>query len=247
MIESKSNKDLEKQIELYANGKLTAEQVDELWAELIQDEYYLDYMKSVVNLKTVIVNKRDAADASKIFKLNKYAKYAVTAAAVLIAAVVGVISFDTSNNISSVQPLDHIGLDVVRSAEGISENVTNEAIKTAIRLASEGETQQAISLLEGELANASEPQLIADIALTLGSIYYNDGNYSQSIENFKILILQPDIDLLTLEKGYWYMGNAYFQMDMLAEAEDSFQKAYSLNGAYSRVAKTYVDALSKVL
>ena len=246
MIESKVNKDLEKQIDLYANGKLDADQIDELWAELIQDEYYLDYMKSVVNVKAVLDRNQNKQQTTKVFDLRKFTQYATTAAAVLIIAVAGILTFSDQNAVS-VNPIDSIGLDVVRNAEGVPEDVTNEAIRTAIRLASEGEIQQAVTLLEAELNSTSDPQLIADIALTLGSIHYNAGDYESSIENFELITEQQDINILTLEKGYWYLGNAYFQMDKLAQAEESFQKAYNLNGAYSRVAKTYVDALNNIL
>lgn len=246
MIERKENKDLEERIERYANGMLDAEQIDELWAELIQDEYYLDYMKSVVNLKAVLTENKSRKKA-KIFELNKFTKYATSAAVILVIGVLGILNYSNQTNVEGIEPIDNIGLDIVRDAEGVSEAVTNEAIRTAIKLASEGETQQAILILEDEMATANEPQVIAEISLTLGSIYYNAGNYSQSIENFKVTIKQPQVDILTLEKGYWYLGNAYFQLDQLEEAEESFQKAFELNGAFSRVAKTYVDALNNVL
>lgn len=58
MIKSRINKELEEKIDLYINGQLTQEKVDELWAELIQDEYYIDYLKTVANIKTVIANNK---------------------------------------------------------------------------------------------------------------------------------------------------------------------------------------------
>ena len=57
MIQNNLNKDLERQIDLYLNGRLTEEQTDDLWFELIQDGYYLDYMKSVANLKLLKLGK----------------------------------------------------------------------------------------------------------------------------------------------------------------------------------------------
>ncbi|MCP9292368.1 MULTISPECIES: tetratricopeptide repeat protein [Gracilimonas] len=245
MIESKINKELERKIDLYVNGRLDAEQVDELWSELIQDEYYMDYMKSVANLKAVIDRKQAAKPSSKVHSFRKVAQYAAAAAVILIASVVGVLNMNPSGDFS-VSPIAQIGLDVVRDAEGVSATVTSDVIRRAIRLATDGEVQEAISLLQSELEEATEPQLKAEIALSLGSIQYNNGNYSSSIENFKIVTAQENIEVLTLEKGYWFLGNTYFQLDRLEEAGDAFQKAYELNGAYSRVAKTYVDALENV-
>lgn len=245
MIESKVNKELERKIDLYVNGKLNAEQTDELWAELIQDGYYLDYMKSVANLKAVIDRKHAAKPVSKVHSMRKVAQYAAAAAVILLAAVVGVLNMNTSGDLS-VSPISQIGLDVVRDGGGISETVTNEVIRRAIRLATNGEVEEAVSLLQSELENVTEPQLIAEIALSLGSIQYNIGNYSSSIENFELVVAQKDIAVLTLEKGYWFLGNTYFQLDRLDEAQQAFQNAVALNGAYSRVAKTYVDALVSV-
>ena len=246
MIESKINKDLERKIDLYVNGELDAEQTDELWAELIQDEYYMDYMKSVANVKAVIDRKHAEKPTSKVYTLRKVAQYAAAAAVILIAGVVGVMNMNTSGDFS-VSPVAQIGLDVVRNNDGISPIVTNEVIRRAIRMATDGEVAEATSILQAELKETTDPQLKAEIALSLGSIQYNSGNYSSSIENFSIVTAQEDIDVLTLEKGYWFLGNTYFQLDRLQEAEVAFSKAYELNGAYSRVAKTYVDALDNVL
>lgn len=246
MIESKVNKELERKIDLYVNGKLNAEQADELWAELIQDDYYLDYMKSVANVKAILDNKKAAQPSAKIYSFQKVVRYAAAAAVILIAGVIGVMNISTSGDLS-VSPVDQIGLEVMRDGRGVPETVTSDVIRQAIRLATDGEVEEAISLLETELENTDDPQLTAEIALSLGSIQYNNGNYASSIESFEMVIAQNDIEILTLEKGYWFLGNTYFQLDRLDEAEEAFQKAYGLNGAYSRVAKTYVDALASVV
>lgn len=245
MIESKVNKDLEKKIDLYVNGQLDREQTDDLWAELVQDDYYLDYMKSVANLKALIDKKKSQKPTAKIYSFQKVARYTAAAAVILIASVIGVLNMNTSGDLS-VSPVAQIGLDVVRDASGVSETVTSDVIRKAIRLATDGEVDEAISLLQTELDKTTDPQLKADIALSLGSIQYNNGNYSISIENFELVVAQENIDVLTLEKGYWFLGNTYFQLDRLDEAEEAFRQAYELNGAYSRVAKTYVDALVSV-
>lgn len=246
MIESKANKDLEEQIDLYVNGKLNKDQIDELWGNLIQDDYYLDYLKSVVNLKSVLENKHKTHSTSKILSFKKVAQYAAAAAVILIASVVTIFNINSTESLG-VSPIDTIGLDVVRDVSGISEAVSNEVIRRALKLASEGESEEAIQLLQKELETATDPQLIADISLSLGSIRYNSGEYLTSVRDFRNVTAQTDIEVLTLEKGYWFLGNAYFQLDRLEEAETAFQKAYDLNGAYSRIAKTYVDALREIL
>ena len=146
-----------------------------------------------------------------------------------------------------VSPIAEIGLDVIRDPIGISSAITNEVVKEAIQLASNGNVEEAISLLEKELEVVKSPFTIAELALSLGSIQYNYGDYNAAITNFKKVVNQKDIDVSTQEKGYYFLGNAYFQLDQLDEAEEAFIKAYALDGSYSRIAKRYVDALNNTM
>ncbi len=41
----------------YVNGGLSDDEIDELWVEIIRDEYYMNYLKTIVNLKKVIEEK----------------------------------------------------------------------------------------------------------------------------------------------------------------------------------------------
>ncbi|MTI88074.1 MAG: hypothetical protein FH748_08910 [Balneolaceae bacterium] len=245
MIENNYNKDLERKIDLYINGGLSRDEVDDLWAELVQNEYYLDYMKTVVNVKAVIDRQKTAKPASRVYKLKTYMKYVSAAAVLIVAGVIGIVNYNGSNNLG-IEPVADIGLDVVRSADGVSDDVTNEVIKKAIQLATSGNVEEAMSLLKEELNTTEKPKEVAEIALSLGSIQYNYGEYESALESFNLIIKQEGIDNLTLEKGYWFLGNTYFQLDRLEFAEEAFQNAYDLNGAYSRIAKTYVEALKKV-
>lgn len=244
MIESFNKEELEERIDQYINGQLSAEEVDELWAELIQDGYHLDYMKSVANLKAVIERRREQKKASR---KKRYGYYAAAAVIVLLIAVLGVMNISLQDA-PSVQPVTSIELDYYRSGDGVGgpETTEKEIIHNAIRLANTGRVQEAISLLETELETAEEPSWIAELSLNLGSLHYNQGNYDEAIRYYEKVIAHEDhIDVLMLEKAYWYIGNAYFHKDQLAEARTNIEKAYDLNGAYRRVAKSYLDALAE--
>lgn len=58
MLENRISKELQERIDLYINGQLSQKEVDELWVELIQDEFLIDYLKTVANIKAVIESRR---------------------------------------------------------------------------------------------------------------------------------------------------------------------------------------------
>lgn len=245
MIESNVNKDLEHKIDLYVNGKLTQVQVDELWAELIQDGYYLDYTKSVANIKSIFEKQRSKNQVAPVYRLRKVLNYGTAAAIAIIIGVIGVINYNGTNSLVEIYPQEQLDLGVIRGTDDSSPTSSIDVIKKAIQLASDGNVEQAIELLEIELADTNAPERIAEMSLTLGSIQYNYGEYSAALNNFERVVTQSSINNETLEKGYWYLGNAYFQLERLEEAESAFQKTYELNGGFSRLAKSYLEALNK--
>lgn len=242
MIESQNKKELERKIDQYINGQLSDEEIEALWAELIQDDYHLDYLKTVANVKAVVESSRNQP---RITYLKQYWTYAAAAVVILLVGVLTIMNYPAFQSGTDVQPISSIELDYYRSEDGVIANESNrEVLKRAITLANSGDTQAAIRMLSNELEEAEAPSWIAELNMNIGSLYYNDGQYQRAASSFENVIKQEDIDVLTREKGYWYLGNAYFQMGQLDKAENAIQKAYDLNGAYRRVAKSYLDALA---
>lgn len=244
MIESFSQNKIEEKIDQYINGQLNQEEIDELWAELIQDGYHLDYLKTVANLKEAVKKRKQR---QKVRRMRRYWSYAAAAVLALTIGIIGVFNLTDVSSDVTVQPIQSIELDYYRSSEGtINDDANNRIIRDAITLANSGEFDQATSLLSNELQKAEEPQWIAELNLNLGSLYYNEGNYQQSVGYFKEVVdREASVDVLTVEKAYWYLGNAYFQLDELDQAKQNIEKAYALNGAYRRVAQSYLNAFSK--
>lgn len=241
MIESHIDKELEEKIDQYVNGQLSQKEIDELWAELVQDGDQLDYLKTVANTKAVIESERDKAS---VFSIKRTFAYAAAAVVVLMIGVLTVLNYPVFQS-ETVEPITSIELDYYRSAQGVLDAAPNEEVlKNALALANRGNVNEAIGMLERALSNADSPAWKAELYLNIGSLYYNNGKYEQAIQNFQHVIDKQQADVLTREKGYWYLGNAYFQLNQLDEAQQAIQNAYELNGAYRRVAKHYLDALA---
>lgn len=48
---------IEQKITQYINGGLSEDEIDELWAEMVQDKHYMNYLKTLVNLRRISKNK----------------------------------------------------------------------------------------------------------------------------------------------------------------------------------------------
>ena len=246
MIESNVKKDLEYKIDLYINGKLNQEEVDELWAELIQDGYYLDYTKSVANLKAVIESNRESQQVAPVYTLRKIVNYGAAAAIALIIGVISVINYSSTTTITDVAALEQLDLGTIRGSEDSPAVTASDIIREAIEMVNNGNVEEAISLLESNLTVVEAPEMVAEISLTLGSIHYNYGEYDSAASNFEQVVSQSSIDIEVLEKGYWYLGNTYLQLDRLNDAENAFQKVVEMGSQFSRIARTNLDALKSV-
>ena len=248
MIESNLRKDLERKIDLYVNGQLSHEEIDELWAELIQDEYYLDYAKSVASLKAVIENERRETPQIKKLNFRRYASYAAAAAVVLFVGLFGISNFTDSPSTSpTIEAISEVPLGIYRNEGGVLDNSDeDERIKEAIALASNGDDEGALKILNEELEKAETPQRIAKVSLSIGSVEYNFRNYQGSIISFERVVDQaPNVEDRILENGYWFLGNAYFLVDRVDDAKRALIKAYEMDGDYSRSAKNVIDAISQ--
>jgi len=243
MIESNRNKDLEKRIEAYVDGDLSTREIDELWADLLDNEYYYDYMKSVASMKKVAEDRQEksrlqGSESQKTVWLS-------AAAAILLmigAATIFNISTEPAENVS---PISSIELDYYRSADGMAaENMESDVVRRAISTANTGDVAEALSLINEELQKENSDYKEAELLITSGSILYNSGRFADAIERFETAIDINYDDMMLRERNYWYLGNAYFQVNKLDEAKFALEQAFELNGAYSRVAQSYLRALS---
>lgn len=243
MIKSNRNRILDKRIEEYVDGKLTSGEIDELWAELINNEYYLDYMKTAASLKKIAEDRQKDANREKE---DSRKRVWISAAAAVLIIVSSIAMFNLSTGTSEmIAPISSIELDYYRSSDGMAtEQIESDVVRRAISTANTGEIAAALNLLNNELEKTTTGYERAEILITSGSILYNSGQFADAISSFEAVVDLNYDDIMLRERNYWYLGNAYFQMNMLDEAKVTLEKAFELNGAYSRVAQSYLRALS---
>lgn len=242
MIESNTRKDIEKKIDLYVAGKLSAREIDELWAELIQDEYYLDYLKTTASLQHLA--RENSTENTAAFTVSNIKQWSVAAAILLLVGTLAVFNI-MNNDTYTVQPLEAIELDYYRSAGGNAvDSDSTDLVMESITAANQGDIERAIFMIDDELdATAGDRKI--ELLITAGSIHYNADDYKEAAARFENALYIETDNTVLLERAYWYLGNTYFQLNRIAEAREVLEKASELNGAYSRVAQSYIRALSE--
>jgi tetratricopeptide (TPR) repeat protein len=243
MVESRENRELEYKIDLYIDGKLSNNEIDELWVELIQDEYYMDYLKTAASLKALV--RETEQKKPRVHKMVTQRTWFAVAAVLLIAVTLSVFTISNDQG-TAISPISSIELDYYRSAEGVvEETVNSDRIILAISAANRGETESALTMLDNLLEASQDVDETHKLLVTAGSILYNSGMYELAAERFEAGLELDSNDMLLLERNYWYLGNTYFQLNRIVEAKAALEKAYELNGAYSRIAASYIKALSE--
>ena len=223
---------LEQAIDAYLKGKLSEQEVEELWVELLQKPEYIALLETEIDVKRVYKAKQQQDTST-----NTYWKWIAAAAAIAILVIsINVLSDNTPKPIeewtkAEITLSENLAsAEVTRSATKISssDSLLNAGFKAAI----EGDTNQAIGIYKNIINRYNDTGIISKAYLNLGIIQYNFGEYSYGIESFKKAITIAQDNPLLKEQSYWYMGNAFINIDQLEEARTAVRQAHSLGQIY---------------
>ncbi|MEX1011961.1 MAG: tetratricopeptide repeat protein [Balneolaceae bacterium] len=244
--------ELERKIELYLEGRLNEEEVDALWTELIEREEYVDYLKTAANLREIARREHgitsvpaEKKSTFNIVRENRVRWAGWAAAAILVIAGIFAILKQPAS-VDMVEPIASIELDYYRSATDTFDTNDEEVqkiIRQAIIYANRGDVEESLNLINRSLEQEERADAKARLLMSSGSILYNNNWYEAAVERFRQIVEMEECEMLLKERAWWYLGNSYFQLNRLDEARYAFQAAYDLNGAYRRVAQSYLRAL----
>lgn len=244
---------IEQKIEMFLDGHLSREESDQLWIEMMEEPAYYDYFKTAVNLKHIgtASNKKHLSvdtpeEPEEGSSSKRFYRVAIAATIVMIIGILGYLNLATPGRVAPPVALHQLAMQTTRSTVTMNGSMESD-IQRGIDLANQGKTTEAIALFQRILNENPDPQVQALALSNLGIMYYNLGQMDQAITAFNRILKEQGLDILTYERAYWYAGNAYLKEGKLKEARGAISKAYSLDGAYRRVAGQYLKKLNAVL
>lgn len=236
---------LEEKIDAYVKGRLSDDEGQELWAELLQNPEYIDLLNTELGLKSILEdqsresgNNNSVEDSGVIYSLRKSWKWTAAAAAVILI-IIGINFFQANTNqniremtLGNIDVAQNImSAPVVRSQKGgitPADSLLNKGFEATIS----GEVEKALSEYRKIIEKYPNEDSAIRAYLNIGIIEYNTGDYKEAIVSLKHVANKNVGNDITQEKGYWYMGNAYININKLSKARDAIHTTYAMNGIY---------------
>ncbi len=212
-----------------------------MWVEFAKNPDLLDELEIEVGVRKLLEERSDSLKpgdrAADIHALPKWTWHAVAASVLVLVAFLQVFNDPPKTELSEFL-VDHIPADQIETSDGIraKEMIITPAdslLNLGFNASLTGNTDQAIELFDDVIENFDTEPYGSKAYLNKGIIYYNKGDYDQSIEAFNAAIERvEDSNLMIAEKAWWYLANALVNVGQSREALTATHKTYAYNGIF---------------
>jgi len=256
-----SEKEIYREITRYIDGDLSNEEVENLWAQFVDNPEYYKWFETELHLRDLAKKESE----SNIYSIHsepeqdtqtsfwKSSKGWILAVAAAVVISFGLQLFSTGDtpiahpdSISKIDLNEMSGSDILRSEGDVSQTMDIE-INRALASAYEADLEGAVRKFRALLLQDPDPQQKARIELNLGILYYNMTNYEQAKLFFESVANTEAMNRFFTEKAWWFLGNAYLNLEMLEEAKQAVNNAYESDGRYVEAAQSLLQKLDEDL
>jgi len=252
--------ELEKQIDAYVKGRLSEQEAEDLWENLLQRPKYLELLKTELGVKSIVEkrssnanDRSQAGEAGMLYRVQQSWPWLAAAAAIIILIVaINVLRTSTSQNVQEMA-LKEINLaENLASAQILrsqTDSITpaDSLLNRGFQAAISGELSKALTLYDQIIKEFGNEPAAVQAYLNKGIIEYNRHEYEASISEFKTALQKADEPNFTKEKAYWYLGNAYINTDQLSLAREAIRDAHAMEGIYQKPASRLLEKLDQQL
>ena len=238
--------ELEREIDAYVKGNLSEQEAQKLWEKLLQRPEYIELLKTELGVKSILEKRSSnnysysTEENSVIYSIQRSWKWMAAAAAVALLVVsMNFFQLDTNKSLQSETPAQFNLAENLSSAEVFrsqkaetlpADSLLNRGFEAALS----GDISKAIAAYDEIINKYGDKSAATKAYLNKGIIQYNSGGFGESIESFKAVIKKDTKRDVLKEKAYWYMGNAYINIEQLEKAREAIHKVYSMDGIYRK-------------
>lgn len=246
-------------IDQYINGKLSQDEIDELWKQFLTHPEWYGWFETELHLHSLIkkgkkpnFNQIEAENSSKTLAKQRYKVWIYAAAAAVLLAI-GLQFFSYEQNeaietfaLTQIEESNLMGADVLRSEDQPVDKLNIE-MNVALAKAYEGNTEQAIEKFQQLLKQSPNALQEARIEMNLGILFYNKEDFESAQTHFQYTTNMTNIEEYQKEKSLWFLGNTLLHLDDPRAAREAIYKAYIMNGSYQSKALSLLEKLDSRL
>lgn len=244
------NTQIKKQIDAYVKGKLTEDEIVELWNAFAKDPSLLDDLELEVGLMEILKGEASSKkDTSKVIpKLPAWTWHAAAAAVLVIVGFIQVFQNDPKTELDQFV-VRSIPPDQVETSDGIRAKdmilvTADSLLNLGFQAFISGNSNQALALYNEVITNHDIEPYGSKAFTNKGILLYNSSEYDSSIVSFDNALIRVQENRMIEEKAFWYKGNALINIGELEEARRTIQQAYALDGVFRRPAFLLLQKLN---
>lgn len=256
-----SEKEIYRDITRYIDGDLSKEEIENLWALFVENPEYYKWFETELHLRDLAkkstksnvhsIHSETEKTGQKSFWKSSKGWIMAAAAALLISFGLHLFSVSDSHvphpdSIAKIDINEMSGTDILRSEGDVSQTMDIE-INRALAAAYEDDPETAVRKFRALLVQDPDPHQKARIELNLGILYYNMANYDQASVYFESAAQTDAMNRFFKEKAWWFLGNAYLNLEMMEEARDAVYNAYTSDGRFVNPALSLLKKLDEEL
>lgn len=253
------NLELEKQIDAYIKGRLSEEEAQEMWEELLLHPEYIELLNTEIAVQSIVAesepSKQSSGDKrhSLIHTLQNSWKWVGAAATVaLLVVAINFFSMDSTRtlqelSVNSINLSENLSSAPVLRSRGLQIPPEDSLLNLGFKAAVEGDLDKAVQLYDKIIREYPDRPAAVKAYLNKGMIQFNKAQFDGAIQSFKAVTQKSKEQSFIREKGFWYLGNAYINTDQPSKARKAIFEAYSMDGIYRTSARDLLKRLDEKL
>ena len=245
------NIEIDKKIDKYLKGNLTASEIDGLWADILANPEYLGHLKTEAQLKAYYSKRMPERVADNRIKMRKSMLVSVAAVTVFVVALMWTLLLDTG-----VHPPQAINrIDVFEMETPAVTRSDNELIAESglillegYDLVLDGNDPDAMARFRDVIENYPDSESAVFAKLNLGIIAYNSQDFESALSHFESSsAAEAETDEMIRQKILWFTANAALLTGNMETAAVHSRDASKLNGYYTEQASDFYASMQAYL
>lgn len=240
-------------IEDYAHGKLSAEEVEELWVKILENPELLSYLETIAHLKHISFSESVSESTTSVHSRKSRFRgtfWAVAAGMIIAVGILYYFQLSTKSRLPQAQAIvpasDYESVDVFRS---VDSNLTpnQKEVNKGFAMMIRHQNNQAKAVFNKLLSQKPGNSLQAKIFFDLGAIAYNKQNFTTALDDFRLALSHSGSkkNEWLPEKINWYLGQTHLQLRQKKKTIGYIQHVVRYNGYYHSRAESLLTELGR--